>query len=118
VARDVATTSLIEHVAETGFRSSVIATYSCYFPFYEDVVLRRLMTAGCIHNVLMVDATRCAEAFARRTCADVFRNAAQRGAPILDWFRGKKFAVVPTVRIHLALPPSPYLWRHSIRIIE
>jgi hypothetical protein len=99
VARDVASTSLIEHVAETGFRSSVIATYSCYFSFYEDVVLRRLMTAGCIHNVLMVDATRCAEAFARRTCADVFRNAAPRGAPILDWFRGKKFAVV--------LPSSP-----------
>jgi hypothetical protein len=54
----------MEHLAETGFRSSVFATYSCYFPFYEDVVLRRLMAAGCTHNVLMVDATRCAEAFA------------------------------------------------------
>jgi hypothetical protein len=64
VAIEVAATSLLEHVAETGFRSSVIATYSCYFPFYEDVVLRRLMAAGCTHNVLMVDATRCAEAFA------------------------------------------------------
>lgn len=57
-------TSLIDHLAETGFRSSVIATYSCYFPFYEDVVLRRLIAAGCTHNVLMVDANRCAEAFA------------------------------------------------------
>ena len=61
---DVASTSLLEQIAEPGFRSSVIATYSCYFPFYEEVVLRRLMAAGCAHNVLMVDATRCAEAFA------------------------------------------------------
>lgn len=61
---EVASTSLLEHVAEPGFRASVITTYSCYFPFYEEVVLRRLMAAGCTHNVLMVDATRCAEAFA------------------------------------------------------
>lgn len=61
---ELASTSLLDHVAETGFRASVITTYSCYFPFYEEVVLRRLMTAGCTHNVLMVDATRCAEAFA------------------------------------------------------
>lgn len=61
---ELATVSLLDHVAETGFRASVITTYSCYFPFYEEVVLRRLMAAGCTHNVLMVDATRCAEAFA------------------------------------------------------
>lgn len=64
MAIEVASTALLEHVAETGFRSSVITTYSCYFPFYEDVILRRLMASGCTHNVLMVDATRCAEAFA------------------------------------------------------
>ena len=61
---ELASTSLLEHIAESGFRSSVFTTYSCYFPFYEEVVLRRLMAAGCTHNVLMVDATRCAEAFA------------------------------------------------------
>lgn len=56
--------SLIEHLSETGFRASLVATYNCYFPFYEEVVLRRMMAAGCTHNVLMVDASRCAEAFA------------------------------------------------------
>lgn len=61
---ELASTSLLDHVAETGFRASIVTTYSCYFPFYEDVVLRRLMAAGCTHNVLMVDAARCAEAFA------------------------------------------------------
>jgi len=63
VPAELASTSLLEHVAETGFRASVITTYSCYFPFYEEVVLRRLMAAGCTHNVLMVDANRCAEAY-------------------------------------------------------
>lgn len=64
MSAEIASTSLLDHVAETGFCASVITTYSCYFPFYEEVVLRRLMAAGCTHNVLMVDATRCAEAFA------------------------------------------------------
>lgn len=64
MSAEIASTSLLDHVAETGFHASVITTYSCYFPFYEEVVLRRLMAAGCTHNVLMVDATRCAEAFA------------------------------------------------------
>jgi hypothetical protein len=40
-----------------------MATFNCYFPFYEEVVLRRLISAGCTYNILMVDATRCAEAF-------------------------------------------------------
>lgn len=61
---EIATTSLLEHISEGGYKSSVITTYSCYFPFYEEVVLRRLMAAGCTHNVLFVDAVRCAEAFA------------------------------------------------------
>jgi len=64
VSAELASTSLLDHVAETGFRASVTTTYSCYFPFYEEVVLRRLMAAGCTHNVLIVDTTRCAEAFA------------------------------------------------------
>jgi hypothetical protein len=64
VPGEIESTSLLEHIAESGFRASVFTTYSCYFPFYEEVVLRRLMAAGCTHNVLMVDATRCAEAFA------------------------------------------------------
>lgn len=64
MSAELGSTSLLEHVAETGYRGSITTTYSCYFPFYEEVVLRRLMAAGCTHNVLMVDATRCAEAFA------------------------------------------------------
>ena len=36
---ELASTSLLEHISESGFRSSVFTTYSCYFPFYEEVVL-------------------------------------------------------------------------------
>jgi hypothetical protein len=54
---------LLDALSEPGFQASVIATYSCYFPFFEEVVLRRLLDKGCTNNILLVDAVRCAEAF-------------------------------------------------------
>jgi hypothetical protein len=62
--KDVSSFPLLDALQERGFQASVIATYSCYFPFFEEVVLRRLLDRGCINNVLLVDAGRCAEAFA------------------------------------------------------
>jgi hypothetical protein len=56
--------SLLDALSETGFQASVIATYCCYFPFYEEVVFRRLLDRGCTNNILMVDAGLCAQAFA------------------------------------------------------
>ncbi len=61
----LATLPLLERLSEGGFRASVIATYNCFFPFYEEVILRRLVAAGCTHNIVLLDAARCAEAFAR-----------------------------------------------------
>jgi hypothetical protein len=46
------------------FEASVLATYNTYFPFYEEVVLRRLAASGCHHNILFVDAARLAESLA------------------------------------------------------
>lgn len=62
--RDAVAFSLLDALSETGFQASVIATYCCYFPFYEEVILRRLLDRGCTNNILMVDAGLCAEAFA------------------------------------------------------
>jgi len=59
-----ATAPLLDILEESGFTSSLITTYNCYFPFFEEVVLRKLVAAGCSHNVLMMDAERCAEALA------------------------------------------------------
>jgi hypothetical protein len=38
------------------FSASLITTFNGYLPFYEDVILRRLIAAGCQHNVLLMDA--------------------------------------------------------------
>jgi len=64
LSRDTSPFSLLDQLSEGGFQASVIASYSCYFPFYEEVVLRRLLDKGCATNVLLVDAGQCAEAFA------------------------------------------------------
>lgn len=37
------------------FEASIIATYNAYLPFYEDVILRRLVSSGCQHNILLLD---------------------------------------------------------------
>ena len=48
--------SLLEELRSGGYEASLITTYNAYFPFYEEVVLRRLVNAGVRHNVLMMDA--------------------------------------------------------------
>ena len=46
-----------QEAAKNGkFRTSVMTTYTAYLPFYENVVLRRLIASGCRYNVLLVDA--------------------------------------------------------------
>jgi len=37
------------------FEASIIVTYNAYLPFYEEVVLRRLVSSGCQYNVLLMD---------------------------------------------------------------
>ncbi|MDE2817823.1 MAG: hypothetical protein OXK81_14160 [Chloroflexota bacterium] len=48
--------SLIDELKKGGYEASLITTYNAYLPFYEEVVLRRLVSAGVRHNVLMMDA--------------------------------------------------------------
>ncbi|HEX8145046.1 MAG TPA: hypothetical protein VF553_20945 [Pyrinomonadaceae bacterium] len=48
----------------SGYEFSFAATYNAYFPFYEEVVLRRLASAGSRANTLMMDGRQCAAAFA------------------------------------------------------
>lgn len=48
--------SLLEELKKGGYEASLITTYNAYLPFYEDVVLRRLVNAGVRHNVLLMDA--------------------------------------------------------------
>jgi hypothetical protein len=48
--------SLIDELKKGGYEASLITTYNAYLPFYEEVVLRRLVNAGVRHNVLLMDA--------------------------------------------------------------
>jgi len=48
--------SLIDELKSGGYEASLITTYNAYLPFYEEVVLRRLVNAGVRHNVLLMDA--------------------------------------------------------------
>lgn len=43
------------------FNASIIATYNCYLPFYENLVLRRLLASGCQYNVLLMDSRQLTE---------------------------------------------------------
>jgi hypothetical protein len=48
--------SLIDELKKGGYEASLITTYNAYLPFYEEVVLRRLVNAGVRHNALLMDA--------------------------------------------------------------
>ena len=48
--------SLLDELRKGGFQASLITTFNAYLPFYEDVVLRRLVNAGVRHNSLLMDA--------------------------------------------------------------
>ena len=54
--------SLVEELRSGGYEASVITTYNAYLPFYEEVVLRRLVAAGCRHNVVLMDHGQCVQA--------------------------------------------------------
>src|SRR6187431_897261 len=53
---------LMDDLRSGRFEFSVTTSYSIDFHFYETVVLRRLVAAGCQRHVLLIDAVRCAEA--------------------------------------------------------
>lgn len=50
--------SLLDEIRKGGYETSLITTFNAYLPFYEEVVLRRLMNAGIRHNVLLMDANQ------------------------------------------------------------
>ena len=40
----------------SGFQASILTSFNVHFPFYEDVLLRRLTASGCRYNVLLCDS--------------------------------------------------------------
>lgn len=53
--------SILEEIKRGGYEASLITTFNAYLPFYEEVVLRKLIGQGVQHNVLLMDAAQCAQ---------------------------------------------------------
>ena len=56
--------SLIKEIKKGGYESSLFTTFNAYLPFYEDVVLRKLVSSGSRHNVLLMDESQFAQSVA------------------------------------------------------
>jgi len=50
--------SITDAIRKGGYEASIITTFNAYFPFYEEVVLRYLLSNGCRHNILLMDKTQ------------------------------------------------------------
>lgn len=55
--------SLLEVIKRGGYEASLITTFNATLPFYEEVLLRKLVSAGCRHNVVLMDRQQCAVAW-------------------------------------------------------
>ena len=55
---------LLDVIRQGGFDASLITTYNATLPFYEEVVLRRLVAAGCRQNIVLMDRAQCAASWA------------------------------------------------------
>lgn len=55
--------SLLDVIKRGGYEASLITTFNATLPYYEEVVLRKLVAAGCRHNVVLMDHRQCAVAW-------------------------------------------------------
>ena len=55
--------SIFDVIKRGGYEASLITTFNATLPFYEEVVLRKLVSAGCRHNVVLMDRPQCALAW-------------------------------------------------------
>jgi len=51
--------SLFKELKKGGYESCVITTFNVYFPFYEEVLLRRMRSCGVQQNSVLIDAGMC-----------------------------------------------------------
>lgn len=54
--------SLLEVIKGSTIEASLLTTFNATLPFYEDVVLRKLIVAGSKYNLVLMDRKQCAHA--------------------------------------------------------
>lgn len=55
---------LLERIKSSAIEASIATTFNAYFPFYEEVVLRRLIASGSRLNTLMMDHAQLSQSMA------------------------------------------------------
>lgn len=76
------TISLLQAIKSGSFEASLITTFNATLSFYEDVVLRKLVSAGSRYNVVMMDRAQCARSFATPSLRPRLAGATYTLAPI------------------------------------
>jgi hypothetical protein len=76
------TISLLQAIKSGSFEASLITTFNATLSFYEDVVLRKLLSAGSRYNVVMMDRAQCARSFATPSLRPRFAGASYTLAPL------------------------------------
>jgi len=55
--------SLLKAIKNHGYDGSILTTYNCHIPFIEEVVIRKLASVGCRHNIVLADHSQLNAAF-------------------------------------------------------
>lgn len=58
--------SLFDELKKGGYDACLMSTFSVDFPFYEDVLLRKMQSSGINHHLLLVDSNMCLAAMNER----------------------------------------------------
>lgn len=58
--------SLFEELDTGGYQASLMTTYSIDFPFYEDLLLKKMQSKGISHHVLLADKRMCQSVVVQR----------------------------------------------------
>lgn len=85
---------LLDELKGGGWEAALCTTYNVSFPFFEEVVLRRLRGSGCRHVVVLADAER---------VADELASAARRPS-----YAGEVYTLAP-MRVAAAFHPKVLL---------
>jgi len=56
--------ALFDEIKTGGYEACLVTSFNIDFPFYEDVLLRRMQTQGIQHHVMLVDQAMCQQAMA------------------------------------------------------
>lgn len=58
--------SLIDEISKGGYQASLMTSFSIDFPFYEDVLLKKMQSRGVNHHVLLADKRMCQQVITQR----------------------------------------------------